>query len=51
MDLLRFGDESELGDKDHAMVKDAETLSVTGNDTTRTQQEKEARTVGGMPSR
>ena len=50
-DLLSFGDESELGDKDHAVIKDAETLSVAGSNTTRTRQEKEARTVGGIPSR
>jgi IS605 OrfB family transposase len=50
-DLLSFGDESEMGDKDPAVVKDAETLSVAGNDTFRARQEKEARTVGGIPPR
>jgi IS605 OrfB family transposase len=50
-DLLSFGDEAELSDKDSAVGKDAETLSVAGSDTTRTQQEKETRTVGGIPSR
>ena len=50
-DLLSFGDEAELCDKNPAVVKDAETLSVTGNDTPRRRQEKEARTVGGIPSR
>jgi hypothetical protein len=30
--------------------KDAKTLSVTGSDTTRERQEKEARIVGGIPS-
>jgi ribosomal protein L37E len=49
-DLLSFGDEAELGDKDHAVVKDAETLSVAGNDTPRRRQEQEARTVGGILS-
>jgi hypothetical protein len=51
LDLLSFGDESELGDKDLAVVKDAEILTVAGNDTARGRQEKEARTVGGIPSR
>jgi hypothetical protein len=51
MDLLSFGDESEMGDKDPAVVKDAETLSVAGCDTNRVRQKKEARTVGGIPSR
>jgi hypothetical protein len=50
-DLLSFGDEAESGDEDHAVEKGAKKLSVTGNDTTRARQEKEARTVGGMPSR
>jgi IS605 OrfB family transposase len=49
--LLSFGDEAELGDQDHAVGKDAEMLTVTGTDTTRVRQEKEARTVGGIPSR
>ena len=51
MDLLSFGDKSEMGDKDPAVVKDAETLSVAGCDTNRSRQKKEARTVGGIPSR
>ena len=50
-DLLCFGDEAEMGDKDHTVVKDAETLSVAGSDTTRIRQKKEARYVGGIPSR
>jgi IS605 OrfB family transposase len=45
MDLLSFGDKAELGDKDQALVKDAEILTVAGYDTTRARQEKEARTV------
>jgi IS605 OrfB family transposase len=50
-DLLSFGDEAESGDKDHAVAKDAEMLTVTGSDTPRVRQEKEARTVRGIPSR
>jgi IS605 OrfB family transposase len=50
-ELLSFGDEAEMGDEDLAVVKDAETLTVAGSDTTRVRQEKEARTVGGIPSR
>ena len=49
--LLDFGDDVKESDEDHAVVKDAEKLSVAGSDITRTRQEKEARTVGGMPSR
>jgi IS605 OrfB family transposase len=49
--LLSFGDESGMSDEDPAVVRDAETLSVTGDDTSRTRQEKEARTAGGMPFR
>jgi IS605 OrfB family transposase len=48
--LLDFGDGIKKSDQDPAVVKDAETLAVAGNDTTRAQQEKEARTVGGIPS-
>jgi IS605 OrfB family transposase len=51
MDLLSFGDESEMGDKDPAVANDAETLSVAGCDANRARQKKEARTVGGIPSR
>jgi hypothetical protein len=49
--LLSFGDKTEIGDKNPAVVKDAEILSVAGTDATRVRQEKEARTVGGIPSR
>ena len=49
--LLDFGDRIKESDQDHAVVKDAETLTVTGSDTLRFRQEKEARTAGGMPSR
>ena len=49
--LLDFGDVVKERNQDHAVVKDAETLSVTGNDTPRKRQEKEARTVGGIPPR
>ena len=48
--LLDFGDGIRESDQDYAVVKDAETLSVTGTDTTRARQEKEARTVGGILS-
>ena len=49
--LLSVANKSELGDKNHAVVKDAEILAVAGSDTTRVRQEKEARTVGDMLSR
>jgi IS605 OrfB family transposase len=49
--LLDFGDGVKESDQDPVVGKDAETLTVTGMDTTRERQEKEARTVGGIPSR
>jgi IS605 OrfB family transposase len=49
--LLDFGDGVKKSDQDYAVVKDAEKLSVAGNDTTRVRQEKEARTVRGISSR
>ena len=49
--LLDFGDDVKKSEQDHAVAKDAEKLSVTGNDAIRVRQEKEARTVGGIPSR
>ena len=50
MSLLAFSDEFKMGDEDPAVVKDAGTLSVTGSDTPDHTQEKEAGTVGGIPS-
>jgi IS605 OrfB family transposase len=50
MSLLDFGDGVKESDQDHAVVKDAETLSVADSDTIRARQEKEARTAGGIPS-
>jgi len=49
--LLSFSDESGMGDNDPAVARTVKTLSVTGNDTPVTRQEKEARSVGGIPSR
>jgi transposase len=49
--LLDFGDDIKESDQDHAVVKDVEKLTVTGSDTSRVRQEKEARTVGGIQSR
>jgi IS605 OrfB family transposase len=51
MSLPSFGDESGTGDKDPAVVRDAETLSVVESDTLKTRQKKDARTAGGMPFR
>jgi ribosomal protein L37E len=48
--LLDFGDDVKESDQDHAVVKDAKKLAVAGSDTTKVRQEKEARTVGGIPS-
>ena len=49
LSLFDFGDDIKESDKDYAVAKDAETLSVAGIDTTRVRQEKEARTMGGIP--
>ena len=49
--LLDFSDEVRMGDNDPAVERDAEALTVAGDDTHRIRQEKEARTVGGIPSR
>jgi hypothetical protein len=50
VDHLSFSDVSEMGDKDPAVVRNAEILSVAGIDTLRFRQEKETRTARGMPS-
>jgi hypothetical protein len=49
--LLDFSDKVQKSNNDPAVEKDAETLTIAGEDTTRVQQEKEARTIGGIPSR
>jgi len=49
--LLSFGDDSEMGDNDPAVERTVERLSVAGSDALATRQEKEARSVGGIPSR
>ncbi len=49
--LLSFSDESGMGDNDPAVVGTVKTLSVAGSDTPASRQEKEARSVGGIPSR
>ncbi|MGY5853815.1 MAG: transposase [Candidatus Thorarchaeota archaeon] len=50
-DLSSFSDEISESDKDHTVVRDAETLSVAGSDESAQGQEKEVRTIGGIPSR
>ncbi|MGY5874813.1 MAG: zinc ribbon domain-containing protein [Candidatus Thorarchaeota archaeon] len=50
-DLASFSDGTSESDKDPAVVRDAETLSVAGSDEPAQGQEKEARTIGGIPSR
>ena len=49
--LLSLGDEVEIVDKDPAVARTVESLSVAGSDTPVVKQEKEARSVGGIPSR
>jgi len=49
--LLSFSDESEMGDNDPAVERTVKTLSVAGSDMPAVGQEKEARSVGGIPSR
>jgi transposase len=50
-DLSSFSDEARGSDYDPAVVRTVETLSVVGSDEPAERQEKEARTVGGIPSR
>jgi transposase len=50
MDLLSFGDNSEMSDDDLAVVKTVESSSATGTDATREQQGEETRTAGGIVS-
>ncbi len=49
MDLLSYGDNAEVGDHDHAVVRTVEDLAVAGSDDPGKRQEKEARTAGGNP--
>jgi len=51
MSLLSFSDDAGRGDDDPAVVRTVETLSVTGSDAPVSVQEKETRSVGGIPSR
>jgi len=50
-DLHSFGDKTRMSDNDPAVAKTVETLSVVGSDVPELQQEKEARSSGGIPSR
>jgi chaperonin cofactor prefoldin len=47
--LLDVGDEIKMCDDDHAVARTVGKLSVAGSDTSATRQEKEARSVGGIP--
>ena len=49
--LSDFGDKVILGDNDPAVGRTVETLTVAGSDAPAQRQEKEARSVGGIPSR
>ena len=49
-DLASFSDGAGESDNDPAVVKTVENLSVTGCDVPVLKQEKEARSVGGIPS-
>ena len=51
MSLFSFSDDAGKGDDDPAVARTVETLSVAGSDDSVTRQEKEARSVGGIPSR
>jgi len=46
-----FSDESGMGDNDPAVARTVKTLSVAVSDTPASRQEKEARSVGGIPCR
>ncbi len=47
-DLLGFGDETESSDYDHAAARTVEKLSVAGSNTPAIEQEKKAKSVGGI---
>ncbi len=49
--LSSFSDESGMGDNDPAVARTVKILSVAGSDMPASRQEKEARSVGGIPSR
>jgi len=49
--LLSFGDKITKSDNDPAVVRTVETLSVAGSDAPVGVQKKEARSLGGIPSR
>ena len=49
-DLVSFSDEIGESDNDHAVERIVETLAVAGSDELGLQQEKEARSSGGIPS-
>ncbi|MCK5240271.1 MAG: hypothetical protein KAR33_12015 [Candidatus Thorarchaeota archaeon] len=51
LSLSDFGDKIKLDDNDPAVVRTVETLSVAGIDGPAQTQEKEARSIGGIPSR
>ena len=48
--LSDFSDKVEMGDNDPAVGRTVENLSVAGSDEPAQRQEKEARSVGGIPS-
>ncbi|MGY5874687.1 MAG: transposase [Candidatus Thorarchaeota archaeon] len=49
--LLNFSDEVKMGDDDPTVERTVENLSVAGSDGPAERQEKEVRSVGGIPSR
>jgi len=51
LDLVSFSDDAGKGDDDPAVERTVETLSVAGSDGPASAQNKEARSVGGIPSR
>jgi len=50
-DLVSFSDEAGESDNNPAVVRTVETLAVIGSDEPVVNQEKEARSSGGIPSR
>jgi transposase len=48
--LLSFSDGTEVGDDDQTVENTVDTLAAAGNDKPASRQEKEARSVGGIPS-
>jgi len=51
MSLLSLDDNAEMGNNNPAMARTVKIRSIAGSDASAVGQEKEAKSVGGIPSR